>query len=806
MQISTQNLPIFAIPFEEVDMTCIENVGGKNASIGQMLGNLSKLGLNVPSGFAITAQACKWYLQPIQNQIDKLRSEINYNDLHSLRQKGAEIRTLIRGLPLPPELENAIRESYRKICLRYGNGKNVLVAIRSSATAEDLPGKSFAGQMDTVLGVGNEDMAVLVCHELYESLYTDRVLTYRHANGFDDVDVQLSIGIQLLVRSDLSAAGNMFTCEPNTGHKNILAIEGGWGFGENIVQSIVAGDTYHFHKIKVREGFPCMIEKRLGNKHSKMILKRHEGKPTSNVSTTRKEQSNFCITDEEALLLANWGLLIEDHYGRPMDIEWAKDGKTNTLFIVQARPITTIPENHASFIDLYKRITPDEELITLVSGVAASPGFATGKAKIILDLQNAHMLEEGDILITYKTDPDWETVMHKAAAIVTAQGGTTSHGAIIARENGVPCVVGVDISKLQSDLEITVSACEGEIGKVYQGVVEFAHKKVELDSIPTTSVGIGMNLANPDEAYFRSFMPADLISLTRSEMALSKKKYHPMLAVQTDIPNNIAASAQKIITGYPSGAEFLIQESINTIGKIVAAFWPRPVIVRLTDFKTNEYEGLLGGTLFEPKEENPMLGWRGPVRYLDPRYSPAFALECEGLRRIFYDLGLDNMIIMIPMLRSPDQAKAVVEELAHFGLKQGEGGLQIYGMFETPDNCLQADKYFSVLDGGSIGSNDLTQLTLGVDRDSADVAHLFNERADSVKTLIQMTIFSAKKHSKKIGICGQAPTTFPDFAAWLVNEGISSIGFNWDAVLPGLITVAESEGQDVSQIRAKLTF
>lgn len=815
----------FILWFEEVGMADISLVGGKNASLGEMIQQLTPQGINVPGGFATTAHAYRYFINQagLETKLRQLFADLNVEDLSNLRSRGKQARALILNTPFPQELETAITAAYSQLCQRYsvdfsycdrfeGEEKeqckqytyNVDVAVRSSATAEDLPDASFAGQQETYLNVHDIQCVLEACHKCFASLFTDRAISYRTIKGFDHFDVALSVGVQKMVRSDLATSGVMFSIDTETGFKDAALITAAYGLGENVVQGAVNPDEYIVFKPTLNQGYKPILDKRLGSKEIKMVYDVGGSKLTKNVPTSSLERNQFAIADGEILQLAKWACQIEDHYSKvrdtytPMDIEWAKDGITGELFIVQARPETVQSQKTNNVLETYKLDQAGDNILT--TGRAVGEKIGAGIARVILDVGGIDKFQPGEVLVTNKTDPDWEPIMKQASAIVTNQGGRTCHAAIIAREMGIPAIVGCGdaTQNISNGNEITISCAEGEQGKVYAGLIPFTVEKTPLDNLPTTKTQILINIGNPEEAFSLSALPCDGVGLARLEFIIANQiKIHPLALLKfeqlKDYATKIAIARQTV--HYPHKPDFFVDKLSRGIATIAAAFYPKPVIVRMSDFKSNEYANLLGGKQFEPTEENPMLGWRGASRYYDPNYRQAFALECQAFKRVRDQMGLTNVIPMIPFCRTPDEGRKVLGEMAKHGLVQGDNGLQVYVMCELPSNVLLAAEFSEVFDGFSIGSNDLTQLTLGLDRDSALVAHLFDERNPAVKAILQMAIAVAKLKQRKIGICGQAPSDYPEFAEFLVEQGIDSISLNPDSVLKTKLKIAEVENK-----------
>ena len=791
--------------FDEIGISDIPLVGGKNASLGEMIQQLTHQGVNVPTGFATTAYAYRYFIASagLEAKLRQLFADLDVEDVTNLKARGKKARLLVMETPFPQDLRDAIATAYLKLCKKYHQDTDV--AVRSSATAEDLPDASFAGQQESYLNVVGVEGVLAACHRCFASLFTDRAISYRHTKGFDHFSIALTVGVQKMVRSDLATSGVMFSIDTETGFKDAALINAAYGLGENVVQGTVNPDEYYVFKPTLKAGFRPIIDKKLGSKELKMIYD-DGSKHTKNVPVPETEQGKFALSDSEILQLAHWACLIEDHYTQangnysPMDIEWAKDGITNQLFIVQARPETVQSQKTGNllrsyhFVKTHKEANPPQPLVT---GRAIGEAIAQGKVKLILNVNKIEQFEPGDILVTERTDPDWEPIMKRAGAIITNAGGRTCHAAIIARELGVPAIVGCGNATaiLKTGQEVTISCAEGDEGRVYHGLLPFEIKEVALENLPRTRTQILMNVGNPQEALSLSAIPNDGVGLARTEFIIANHiQVHPMALIHYEkLEDEVKTKIDQITALYEDKPQYFVDKLAQGISRIAAAFYPKPVIVRMSDFKTNEYANLLGGQQFEPKEENPMLGWRGASRYYDPGYREAFALECQAIKGVRDDMGLTNVIPMIPFCRTPDEGRLVLEEMAKNHLKQGANGLQVYVMCELPSNVIMAEEFAQVFDGFSIGSNDLTQLTLGLDRDSALVAHLFDERTPAVKQMVKMAIQSAKKQQRKIGICGQAPSDYPEFARFLVEEGIDSISLNPDSVLKTLLEIAKVE-------------
>ncbi|MEL4898572.1 phosphoenolpyruvate synthase [Crocosphaera sp. Alani8] len=809
----------FILWFEEVGSKDVDLVGGKNSSLGEMIQQLQPKGVRVPTGFATTAYAYRYFIKSaeLESRLKDLLTDLDVNDVTNLQERGDLARSLILNTPFPKELEEGIIKAYKILCDRYSNEcsrlqekyrqeceietQNLDVAVRSSATAEDLPEASFAGQQETYLNIHSVKGVLEACHKCFASLFTDRAISYRHRNGFDHLSVALSVGVQKMVRSDLASAGVMFSIDTETGFKNAALITAAYGLGENVVQGAVNPDEYYVFKPTLKDDYRPILEKRIGTKAIKMVYDTGGSKLTKNVEVLPQEQEKFCLDDEEILKLAKWACIIEDHYSQvretytPMDIEWAKNGRTGELYIVQARPETVQSQKPANVLKTY-RLKDHSTVVTIGRSVGAAIG--KGKARVILEANKIHQFKPGEVLVTNRTDPDWEPIMKKASAIVTNQGGRTCHAAIIAREMGIPAIVGCGdaTNKIKTLQEITVCCAEGDEGRVYDGLLPFEIQETLLDNLPTTKTQILMNVGNPEKAFSLASIPAQGVGLARLEFIIANHiKAHPLALIKFDRLEDEAVKEQiaELTKQYENKPQFFVDKLARGVATIAAAFYPKPVIVRMSDFKSNEYANLLGGQEFEPKEDNPMIGWRGASRYYDPIYREAFALECQAMKMVRNNMGLVNVIPMIPFCRTPEEGKKVIAEMAKHGLKQGVNGLQVYVMCELPSNVILADQFADVFDGFSIGSNDLTQLTLGLDRDSALVAQLFDERNDGVKRMVKLAIETAKKKGRKIGICGQAPSDYPEFAKFLVELGIDSMSLNPDSVLKTLLMVAEVE-------------
>ena len=788
--------PPHVLWFEKVGRGDVGKVGGKNASLGEMVANLGSKGVRVPPGFATTADAYWRYLeanglkQKITDALAKLAA-----GKATLAETGAAIRTMFVQGEWPKETADAIRTSYAELCKRTGK-KDVDVAVRSSATAEDLPDASFAGQQETYLNIRGDAALLDACRRCYASLFTDRAISYRQVKGFDHMKVALSIGVQHMVRSDLGGSGVMFSLDTESGFDKVALINAAWGLGENVVQGAVDPDEYIvFKPLLSNASLTPIVEKRIGEKAKKMIYTADGAHPTKNVPTSKAERSAFVLDDKDILQLAHWAVIIEQHYGRPMDMEWAKDGESSELFIVQARPETVQSQHTASAFRTYRIKSKGKKL---VSGLSIGDAVVAGKVCIIDSPKDIDRFVDGAVLVTQTTDPDWVPIMKRAAAIVTDHGGRTSHAAIVSRELGLPAVVGTENATelLHDEQQVTVSCAEGEEGFIYEGTADFESSEIDFSKTPATQTDVMLNLANPAAAFRWWRIPADGVGLARMEFVVSNHiKVHPMALVHFDTLKDQAAKAEieALTASYSDKEEYFVDRLARGLGRIAAAFHPKPVIVRMSDFKTNEYAGLIGGAEFEPKEENPMLGFRGASRYYSPRYKEGFALECRAIHRLRERMGFANVIVMIPFCRSTKEADRVLEVMAENGLKRGQNGLQVYVMCEIPSNVILAKEFAQRFDGFSIGSNDLTQLTLGVDRDSSELAGLFDEQDEAVKWMIHSVIEAARQAGAKIGLCGQAPSDHPEFAEFLVDCGIDSMSVSPDSFLAVKQRVAARE-------------
>ncbi|MDD5039703.1 MAG: phosphoenolpyruvate synthase [Patescibacteria group bacterium] len=787
--------------FSELGIKDVPLVGGKNASLGEMYQNLTRHGVKVPNGFAITATAYFYLLKKagIRNEVKRILSDLNTHNLRNLQERGKKVRKLVLSAPFPKDLEELIIKNYHKLEKQYGKG--VDVAVRSSATAEDLPDASFAGQQETYLNIRGPKALIDACHRCFASLFTDRAISYREDKHFDHFSIGLSIGVQKMVRSDKAASGVMFTIDTESGHKDMVLINGSYGLGENVVQGAVSPDEFYIHKPTLRKGFRPIVSKTMGTKRIKMIYA-GGAHPTKNIPTPEADRKRYCITDAEALQLAKWAIIIEDHYSKeaghfkPMDTEWAKDGMTGELFIVQARPETVVSQRNAGVLEEYS-LKKKGKIIT--SGSPVGQKIGVGRTNVIKDVKGIMKFKKGEVLVTHMTDPDWEPIMKIASAIVTNEGGRTSHAAIVSRELGIPAIVGTSNAtrKIKHGIDVTVSCSEGDVGHVYAGKLPFSVKRTNLAAMGRPKkTKVKLIFGTPELAFQTSQIPNDGVGLAREEFIITSYiKIHPLALVH--YPKLKDPKAKKLIeemtVGYTDKRQYYVDKLAYGIATIAAAFYPREIIVRLSDFKTNEYAGLIGGAEFEPVEHNPMLGWRGASRYYDPVYRPAFDMECKALKYVRDVMGLTNVKVMVPFCRTVEEAEKVVAAMAQNGLRKHVNGLQLYVMCEIPSNVILADEFSKIFDGFSIGSNDLTQLTLGLDRDAGTLTHVGDETNPAVKRLIAQVIRAARKNKRDIGICGQAPSDHPGYAEFLANEGINSVSVTPDRVIKTTINLLKLE-------------
>ncbi len=782
--------------FEEVGIDDVPIVGGKNASLGEMYQELGAQGVKIPNGFATTAEGYRFMLkesgawEKLHDALDDLDSD----DVSDLARRGKRAREIVYGAGLPDELAGEILTGYRRLREEYGD--SLSLAVRSSATAEDLPTASFAGQQDTYLNIHGDESLLESCRRCFASLFTDRAIHYRVDQGFDHFKVALSIGVMKMVRSDLAASGVFFSLDTESGFRDVVFITGAYGLGENVVQGAVEPDEFYVHKPTYEAGHRAVLRRLLGDKAIKMVYVEGETKNTTrNVPTPKADREQHCITDEDVLEIADYAIKIEHHYGRPMDMEWAKDGLDGQIYLVQARPETVASQREATSLETYA-LEGDGEVI--VEGRSVGEKIATGRAHVLENVKQLSEFKPGEVLISDITTPDWEPVMKTAAAIVTNRGGRTCHAAIIARELGVPAVVGTGdaTTSVPNGETVTVSCAEGDTGRIYSGEVKWSVERTEVGEIPRPATEVMLNLGNPDLAFKTSFLPNDGVGLARMEFIISEYiKAHPLALLHPDkvTDNGDRQTIAHLLRAYPDGEAFFVERLSEGIGTIAAAFWPKPVVVRMSDFKTNEYASLVGGAAFEPEEANPMIGFRGAARYAHPAYEEGFALECRAMKRVREEMGLTNVVLMVPFVRRVEEAERVLQRMAELGLRRGENGLKVYAMCEIPNNVLLLDRFAEHFDGFSIGSNDLTQLTLGVDRDSEIVAFDYDERDEGVKTMIRMAVEGCQRNAIHSGLCGQAPSDYPDMAEYLVELAIDSISLNPDTVIKTTGRILELE-------------
>lgn len=808
----------FILWFNEIGIEDIPMVGGKTASLGEMFRNLDDKGINIPNGFAITAYAYRYFLKyaGIEEEIKKILRDLNTADIHNLMRKGREVRDIIRHAEFPPDLTQAVYVAYDQLAAEFGQqGLDDLdVAIRSSATAEDLPDASFAGQQDTFLNIRGKRSVLDACRDCFASLFTNRAISYRHDKGFGQLDVSLSIAVQKMVRSDFAYSGVIFSIDTETGFRDAVYITAAYGLGENVVQGTVNPDEYYVFKPTLKMGKKAIIGRKVGDRDLKMVYSLEDDTAVKNVATTLAERHRYVLEDGEILKLAEWACIIEDHYSglagnfKPMDIEWAKDGDGETvgsgeLFIVQARPETIHSQKSGNVYESFRLL---ERGKVLTQGTAVGTKIGQGVANVIESSAEIHMFNEGEVLITNMTDPDWEPVMKIASAIITNKGGRTCHAAIVSRELGIPCVIGTGDADeiIRKGQKVTVSCCEGEVGVVYDGILKYHVEHLNLDEMPATQTRIMMNVGIPEKAFSQGMIPNDGVGLAREEFIINSHiGIHPLALIHyEDLKKRakkeqqlagVVYSIDQITSVYEDKVQFFIDKLAEGVARIAAGFYPNEVIVRLSDFKTNEYAHLLGGFLYEPEESNPMIGWRGASRYYDEQFKAAFELECRALHKARSEIGLTNIKVMVPFCRTPEEGRKVIALMKGYGLVQAEDGLEIYVMCEIPSNVILADQFAEIFDGFSIGSNDLTQLALGLDRDSALVSHIYDERSDAVKRLVAQMIKVAKEKGRKIGICGQAPSDFPEFAEFLVECGIDSMSLSPDTIIKTRLAVAAKE-------------
>jgi pyruvate,water dikinase len=803
----------YVLWFDEVGLDDLPLVGGKNSSLGEMRRELTKSGVNVPNGFAVTVNAYHSLLDEglvhewgdgkskpqVKRNIEEILSGLDVEDVEALSERGSRIRRLIHSLEFPREIVEEIVKAYRKLCKEYGEDTDV--AVRSSATAEDLPGASFAGQQETFLNIRGEYALIQACKRCFASLFTNRAISYRTHQGFDHFQVALSIGVQKMVRSDKACSGVMFTIDTESGFPHVVYITGSYGLGENIVQGVINPDEFYVFKPCLQKNYIPIIQKTLGSKEIKMIYMLEGEGSTKNIPVSAQEKSKFILRDEEIIQLAQWGVKIEEHYSKraghymPMDVEWAKDGITQQLFILQARPETVKSQREKNVLETY---VLKEKGKVLVQGKSVGEKIGAGPIHVLSGVREIESFKKGEILVTQMTDPDWEPIMKIASGIVTDRGGRTCHAAIISRELGVPCVVGTgDGSEILKDCRsATVCCAEGETGLVYEGLLDFEVKRFDMAHLEKPRTKIMMNVGNPDNAFHLSFIPNDGVGLARLEFIINNViRIHPMALVLFDEldDEHTKKEIEQLTVGYEDKKAFFIDRLAQGVAKIACAFYPREVIVRMSDFKSNEYANLIGGSQFEPLEDNPMIGFRGASRYYDEDYQEGFGLECLAMKKVRDEMGLNNVKLMIPFCRTVEEGRLVIAEMRKYGLVQGQNGLEVYMMCEIPSNVIMADEFSEIFDGFSIGSNDLTQLVLGLDRDSEKVSHIFDERDPAVKKMVQWIIETAKRNGKKIGICGQAPSDYPEFAEFLVRCGIDSISLNPDTVFKATEKILQVE-------------
>ncbi len=778
--------------FSEIGVDDVASVGGKSASLGEMYQALKDQGVRVPNGYAVTADAYRYLLKHagIEKALRDTLATVREGDVDTLTKAGAEARKLVYEADFPEDLKKEIIRSYNDLKKEYGN--NLSLAVRSSATAEDLPTASFAGQQETYLNVRDEDELIDTCRQCFASLFTDRAISYRAQRGFDHFDVALSITVMKMVRSDIGASGVMFSLDTESGFRDVVFINAAWGLGENIVQGTIEPDEFYVHKPTFEDGYRAVLRRRLGSKHLTMVYAdKGDGERVKNVDTPEDKRHRYSITDEDVMTLADYAIKIERHYSeragepRPMDMEWAKDGDDGLIYMVQARPETVASQQQANMLERYRLLDHGTPILT---GRAVGSKIASGPVRVAKDLSALSKFQPGEVLVTDTTTPDWEPVMKDAAAIITNRGGRTCHAAIVARELGIPAIVGTSEATrtLKQGQTVTVSCAEGDTGNVYEGELKFEVERTDLSALPRPKTRIMINLGNPALAFKTAMLPNDGVGLARLEFIINEAiKAHPLALLHPDRVSDHKAreTIEELLSGYKDGREFFVQRLSESVGMIAAAFYPRPVVVRMSDFKSNEYAALVGGENFEPHEENPMLGFRGASRYAHPRYAEAYELECAAMKRVRETMGLTNVILMIPFVRRVPEADAVLELMKKFGLERGVNGLQVYAMCEIPNNVIQIDEFAKRFDGFSIGSNDLTQLTLGVDRDSEIVAMDFDERDPGVKQMIRMAVEGCLRNGIHSGLCGQAPSDYPEIARFLVEVGIESMSLNPDTVL-----------------------
>jgi len=793
----------YVLWFDEIGLSDLPLVGGKNSSLGEMRRELTRLGVNVPNGFAVTVNAYHDFLDEgsvqewqyimkkpgVRENIRDILADLDVDDVENLSERGSRVRRLLYSLEFPRGIVEEVIKAYRKLCKEYGEDTDV--AVRSSATAEDLPTASFAGQQETYLNIRGEYALIQACKRCFASLFTNRAISYRTHRGFDHFQVALSIGVQKMVRSDKACSGVMFTIDTESGFPHVVYITGSYGLGENIVQGVINPDEFYVFKPRLSQNYKPIIQKTLGTKEIKMVYAMEGEGSTKNIPSSLQERSSFILGEEEIIRLAQWGVIIEDHYSKkagnytPMDIEWAKDGMTQQLFILQARPETVKSQRNMNVLETY--VLKGRGRV-LAQGRSVGEKIGAGPVHVLSSVKEIDQFKKGEILVTQMTDPDWEPIMKTASGIVTDRGGRTCHAAIISRELGIPCVVGtVNGSEVLGDYRsATVCCSEGETGLVYEGILDYEVRHFDMEHLEKPKTQIMMNVGDPDNAFHLSFIPNDGVGLARLEFIINNViRIHPMALVHFDSlrDDHVRKEIEQLTVGYEDKKVYFIDRLSQGVAKIASAFYPRDVIVRMSDFKTNEYANLIGGSQFEPVEDNPMIGYRGASRYYDEEYQEGFELECLAMKKVRDEMGLTNVKLMIPFCRTVEEGRLVVAEMRKYGLIQGRNGLEIYMMCEVPSNVIMADEFSEIFDGFSIGSNDLTQLVLGLDRDSEKIARIFDERDPAVKKMVQWVIEKAKKNGRKIGICGQAPSDYPEFAEFLVRCGIDSISLNPDTVI-----------------------
>jgi pyruvate,water dikinase len=782
----------YVLWFKEISKDDVPLVGGKNASLGEMFSKLSRKGIQVPNGFAITAEAFRYYLRfnQIEEKIREIFEKFNPKSIQSLKETGEKARSLILKGKFPPDLEKEILENYQKLSKIY-NQENLDVAVRSSATAEDLVTASFAGQHESYINISGNENVLKAVKKCFASLFTDRAIAYREEKGFEHLKVALSVCVQKMVRSDLASSGVMFTLDTETGFENVVLINSIFGQGEMIVKGKIIPDTFYVFKPTLKQGYRAIIIKNLGKKDRKLVYRKGGG--LREMKVPKRDQMKFSLTDDEVLTLAKWAMILEEHYGCHQDIEWAKDGKTNQLFIVQSRPETVHTPKKEKVYEEYEIKTTKKPILT---GIAIGNKVGQGKVHVIEDVSKIGEFKKGEILVTRMTDPDWVPIMRIASAIITDEGGRTCHAAIIGRELGIPAIVGTGSATkvLKTGQEMTVDCTSGSVGRIFLGKVPFKVKRYDLEKIPKLKTKIMINIGAPEIAFKTSFLPNDGVGLARIEFVLAEKiRIHPLaLCHYKQIKDKkLKEQIDKLTVGYKDKKQFFIDKLAEGVAQIAAAFWPKPVIVRFSDFKTNEYRQLIGGELFEPEESNPMLGWRGASRYYDPKFQPAFEMECKAIRKAREEFGLKNIWVMVPFCRTPEEGRKVLELIEKNGLKKGKDGLKVICMCEIPSNVILAEEFLKIFDGFSIGSNDLTQLVLGLDRDSALVAKVGDERNEAVKEMVRKVIKICNQKKKYCGICGQAPSDWPEFAEFIMKEGIQSMSINPDTVIKTILNLAK---------------